>query len=82
MKLYANTKGRIGLINDINGEFLLLAMFVWINFTSAFFPGVGEVSGWFIWLMLNNYVINAGILYLAVEANDKVNLYMEAHFIH
>jgi hypothetical protein len=74
MKLYANAKGRIGLINDINGEFLLLAMFQWINFTSAFFPdALGGVSGWIIWMMFNNVVFNGGILYLAVEANDKVN---------
>jgi hypothetical protein len=82
MKIYANAKSRIGLINELNGEFLLLAMCIWINFTSAFFPALGGVSGWFIWLMFNNYVINVGILYLAVEANYKVNLYMEAHFVY
>jgi hypothetical protein len=74
MKLCANTKGRIGLINDINGVFLLLSMFVWINFTSAFFPDtLGGVSGWIIWMMFDNLVFNGGILYLAVEANYKVN---------
>jgi hypothetical protein len=70
---YAKAKSMIGLLNEVNGEFLLLSMIMWIDFISAYMLDLLEwKSNWIVIMIVDDIILFMAIFYLAAEAHYKV----------
>jgi hypothetical protein len=73
MKNYATAKSMVGLINEVNGEFFLLTLVIWINFVSTYMLDVLEwASNSLSILIVNDVILFTAIFYFSVEAHHKV----------
>jgi hypothetical protein len=73
MKNYATAKSMVGLMNEVNGEFFLLTLVIWINFVSTYMLDVLEwASNSLSILIVNDVILFTTIFYFSVEAHHKV----------